>query len=396
MRPLALVSGVLALLVAAPAGAQHPLRQLRGDHAVTLRTPPGGLVAGTEMQIEFRLEDVREAMPVRFARVRAVVDMPSMPSMARFDEIAHAEGVVGDYGFHPTFAHGGEYRVTLTLLPPEEQPITMSPKSTAPFTMQFTLSVADVGTRRDATLGPPVARYGLNVRPVGSPIAGRPSDLEILVMQRGVRVPLAGGRFAIGEAPVQDFDLVHERPLHLFLVRDDLGVFLHEHPEPAAAGVFLLRLSFPTAGRYRVFADVAPRNAGSQIVMHEVMVGGPPPARPFSLTAAAAGQPGLASQTVAGLRVRWQWPQPLPARETIPITAAIETIDGREVGDLERYLGALGHLVLVHEDGVTFVHSHPDELTPRQARSSEVPFLARFPKTGLYRGWRSSSARDVC
>jgi hypothetical protein len=36
--------------------------------------------------------------------------------------------------------------------------------------------------------------------------------------------------------------------------------------------------------------------------------------------------------------------------------------------------------MLVHEDGVTFVHSHPDE-------NGGLNFLSRFPKPGLYRGW---------
>jgi hypothetical protein len=385
MRPLTLASCLLAVLVPNPAPAQDAPRQVSGDHAVTLRLPPGGLVAGAEMQIEFRLEDLRESSPVRFARVRAVVDMPSMPSMARFDEIAHAEGVVGDYGFHPTFAHGGEYRVTLTLLPPDEQPITMSPRSTAPFTMQFTLSVQDAGAGLDQPRGLP--RYGLNVRPVGPLVAGRPADLEILVTQRGVRIPLAEGRFTVGEGPVHEFDLVHERPLHLFLVRDDLGVFLHEHPDPGPAGVFRLRVTLPTGGRYRVFADVAPRNAGSQIVVHEIVVGGPPASVRFSLAVAAARQPRVVAQTVAGLRFRWQWPEPVPVRKTIPVTVTVESVGGGKGEELERYLGALGHLILVHEDGVTFVHSHPDELSTPPSGSTAIPFLARFPQAGLYRGW---------
>jgi hypothetical protein len=92
-------------------------------------------------------------------------------------------------------------------------------------------------------------------------------------------------------------------------------------------------------------------------------------------------------QSAAGLRLRWQWPQPLPAQKTIPVTATIETASGGMVRDLERYLGALGHLMLVHEDGATFVHSHPDELSTPQPGAMVVPFLARFPKTGLYRGW---------
>jgi len=38
--------------------------------------------------------------------------------MARFDEIAHREDSPGVYGVHPTFPHGGDYRLCLTILPP--------------------------------------------------------------------------------------------------------------------------------------------------------------------------------------------------------------------------------------------------------------------------------------
>src|SRR5689334_22003788 len=32
--------------------------------------------------------------------------------------------------------------------------------------------------------------------------------------------------------PVQDFEMVHEKLYHLFVVSEDLGFFLHTHPEP--------------------------------------------------------------------------------------------------------------------------------------------------------------------
>jgi hypothetical protein len=38
--------------------------------------------------------------------------MPAMSGMPKFAEAAQAEDTPGDYGIHPTFAHGGEYRHT--------------------------------------------------------------------------------------------------------------------------------------------------------------------------------------------------------------------------------------------------------------------------------------------
>ena len=53
----------------------------------------------------------------------------------------------------------------------------------------------------------------------------------------------------------------------------------------------------------------------------------------------------------------------------------------------------MGHLILIHQDGITFVHSHPDERVPDAGHDGKVPFLVRFPKPGIYRGW-SQFQRD--
>jgi hypothetical protein len=151
-------------------------------------------------------------------------------------------------------------------------------------------------------------------------------------------------------------------------------------------GTFRAELELPTAGRYRLFADVAPRGAGSQIVMEELVVEGPPSAA-FDLAAEAARRSTRVPESVDGTRVRWVFADPLPAQRTVPLVARLETPDGAPVPDLEPYLGAMGHLMLVHEDGATLVHCHPDGLASAEPGTTMVTFLARFPKPGRYRGW---------
>lgn len=75
----------------------------------------------------------------------------------------------------------------------------------------------------------------------------------------------------------------------------------------------------------------------------------------------------------------------LPIKKTIVLTAKLQDADGKPASDLQPYLGAMGHLFLVNQDSETFVHSHPDDRTPVPAGT--LPFLVRFPKPGLYRGW---------
>jgi hypothetical protein len=69
----------------------------------------------------------------------------------------------------------------------------------------------------------------------------------------------------------------------------------------------------------------------------------------------------------------------LRARQSAPVVFRIADSTG-----LEPYLGAAGHLILIHEDAETFVHSHP---THETVTGGELRFLSRLPKPGAYRGW---------
>lgn len=106
-----LAAPVLWLWLAAAAVGQEvtlvpgPAQQA-GPYRITLRLPADGLVAGEEQQVELRIVDTGADDPVLGppAVIRAVVQanisMPAMPAMSKAEEIAHPEGVPGDYGLH--------------------------------------------------------------------------------------------------------------------------------------------------------------------------------------------------------------------------------------------------------------------------------------------------------
>jgi len=258
--------------------------------------------------------------------------------MPKFEAIAHTEGAPGEYGIHPTFAHGGEYRLMVSIQPPGGEP----------FTREFALAVKDADPKRK----PPPPRFTLELTTEPRrPEAGKPVELRLRVLDRETR-----------GAPVSSFEIVHEMAMHLIAVRRDLAHFAHEHPAQNG-GEFRLRVTFPSGGEYRIFADVAPKGAGSQILMAKLKVGGaetPEPARAAT---------GVEMRSAAGL----------PAGRSTPVLFRIADVTG-----LEPYLGAAGHLILIHEDGETFVHSHP---TGESASGGELEFLSRLPKAGAYRGW---------
>ena len=202
-----------------------------------------------------------------------------------------------------------------------------------------------------------------------SPKAGETATLRLIVRERENPRAVYSG-----------FDIVHEKPMHLILVRKDLAVFRHEHPDLMPDGSFILKHEFTQAGEYHVFSDVAPKGAGSQILFAKFKVSGkaaPPPKQSFSLR---TNLEGTAIELMPS-------EYPLETSKTKSIAVAFrDSADGRPVTDLENYLGAKAHLILIHEDALTFVHSHPDERQPNQA-DGMVPFLIRLPKPGTYRAW---------
>lgn len=338
-----------------------------GKYQVSLRLPADGLTAQEEMQIEYRVVDATQmdavmgAAPVIRAQARSVIDMPTMPGMAKMTESAHPEGIPGEYGVHPTFPHGGEYRLQLFITPPGDG---------MEFHVQFPLQVGDAvaAKNRKAKPRPFVAEVRATPK---NPKAGEAVDFDIAIFAR-----------AGNNARVREFDVQHERPMHLIVVREDLGVFSHEHPELAANGDFRLRYTFPQSGEYTLFVDVAPKGAGGQVIPVRIKVGGKKSER-FAIASEK-----LTGETSSGsIRVSFSQTE-FTAGKTLRLACLVrDAKTGALVNDLQPYLGALGHLILVNEDGETFVHSHPDELDPNAGKDGRLAFLARFPKPGRYRGW---------
>jgi hypothetical protein len=93
---------------------------------------------------------------------------------------------------------------------------------------------------------------------------------------------------------------------------------------------------------------------------------------------------------IDGYTVRFETPDGLAALRSTRLVFAIERA-GKPVDDLEHYLGASGHLIVVSEDRARFVHSHPLESpavpgqTPRAG--PRVSFTASFPAPGRYKAW---------
>lgn len=351
--------------------AQTTLTKRAGNYEFTLRLPGEGFFSLEETEVPFRVNEWTDGgagRPVRSARIRAVIDMPAMRGMPKFEQLAHSHGVPGEYGVHPTFPHGGEYRLSITILSAAEEPQGLA-------TVEFPLQVEDATaeSRKRASALPNPWELQVETSPA-HPKAGEQVELRLSIAMRNT----------IDRRNVTDFEEVHEKRMHLFLVRSDFGEFAHEHPELRPGGVFVLQYTFPTGGFYRIFVDVAPRDAGSQILVAHLSVDGKV-TNSYDIYSASTADRGL-KQSIDGVTLEvLDAAVPLPCKRTVTLTMKLLDKEGKPLEDLQPYLGAMGHLFLVNQDTETFVHSHPDDRTP--IPEGTLPFLARFPKPGLYRGW---------
>ncbi|UUV30021.1 DUF748 domain-containing protein [Amycolatopsis roodepoortensis] len=178
-----------------------------------------------------------------------------------------------------------------------------------------------------------------------------------------------------GGTPVTAYDVEHEKRMHLIVVRRDTAGFQHVHPELAPDGVWSVPLALPQAGSYRVFADFKPAGGSATTLGADVAVAGD-----FT---PAEYQPSRVAD-VDGYQVRLDGD--LAPGKSSKVTLTV-TKDGREVTDLQPYLGAYGHLVALRGGDLAYLHVHPDG-EPGDGRTKPGPtvtFFAEVPSAGTYR-----------
>ncbi|TVT62633.1 hypothetical protein FNH05_00805 [Amycolatopsis rhizosphaerae] len=175
--------------------------------------------------------------------------------------------------------------------------------------------------------------------------------------------------------PVTGFDVEHEKRMHLIVVRRDTAGFQHVHPAMAADGTWTVPLAVADPGSYRAFADFAPTGGRATTLGVDLAAAGDfqPVAYPPSRVA-----------EVAGYQVRLDGD--LTPGHTAKVTATV-TKDGREITDLQPYLGAYGHLVALRDGDLAYLHVHPDGSPGDGATrpGPDVTFRAEVPSAGTYR-----------
>ncbi len=154
--------------------------------------------------------------------------------------------------------------------------------------------------------------------------------------------------------PFDNLKIVHEKLMHLLVVSDDLAFFDHIHPEKQADGNFKLNYKFPTGGVYKLYADFTPENSPQIVNVFDVPVGGE---KRLETPLAADKE---FTKTVDGLTFTMKAGDALQAAKGLRLNFFVKDGQGKPVTDLEPYLGAMAHFVVISEDGKKFLHVHAE------------------------------------
>jgi hypothetical protein len=179
--------------------------------------------------------------------------------------------------------------------------------------------------------------------------------------------------------PMKEFEINHEKLLHLIVVSKDLSYFNHIHPEYKGEGVFEIVNDFPTGGEYRMIADFKPKDGSSMSKMEWVKVEGKPN-QSVEVTIDNNWE-----KTAEGMKVSLSIDSLLEVEKELTLKfTLLDESTNEPVTDLEPYLGAIGHVVVLSEDGERYLHVHGLE---GQGTGPDALFETEFPENGVYKVW---------
>jgi hypothetical protein len=219
--------------------------------------------------------------------------------------------------------------------------------------------------------------YNVNIQfnPI-TPEAGKPIELVLSVTDQ-----------RLGD-PIKEFELVHDKLMHVIIVGQDLAYFAHIHPTMVGGSndaTFTIPHTFPKSGKYKLWVDFKPKGGNQTLAAFNFNVTGQPIHGPEQLVHDGKyTKESLDGQYQISLKI----PDKIVAQNDVDIAFSISDSSGRPITNLEPLMAAGGHSVIISSDLKEFLHVHPTEEVDMKWRGGpDVSFKTSFPKPGLYRAW---------
>lgn len=196
---------------------------------------------------------------------------------------------------------------------------------------------------------------------------------------------------------LKDFTIAHEKLMHFILVRKDLQNFQHLHPEfNQQTGEFSVNVTFPADGTYRLFPDFTPTPGNPQklpvTLNYDINVGDQSRYKPTAVT-----PDSTTTKTMGAYTIDYYFPDELKSQTNTEYGLTVSLPN--ELVELEAYLGAMGHSVIIKEGSLDFIHAHSgnmmntegmegtttEEHSGHQGEPDTIDFSTTFPSPGTYK-----------
>ncbi|MGM7723968.1 hypothetical protein [Metabacillus sp. Hm71] len=175
---------------------------------------------------------------------------------------------------------------------------------------------------------------------------------------------------------VDDLEVNHEKLMHLIIVDEHLAEFYHVHPDKTGKGTFKLNKKMPE-GAYKAFVDIKPNNLTYQVKPITLTVGNKETAHSHQALQPDQSLIKKIDSYEVTLKMSSQ-------KANEPITMSFELDQSK----LEPYLGAMGHIVILDEEGTNYIHVHP-------VSDQEPRFETQFDEPGNYKIWAEFKQNGV-
>ena len=169
------------------------------------------------------------------------------------------------------------------------------------------------------------------------------------------------------QKPITELEIVHEKPMHVVLVRNDLKHFDHIHPI-LKDGAWVVGYTFSAAGEYRIWIDFT-KDMMQHVVDFDLSVSGK--------------QEAEEQDKLYGLQVKFITHEKIQPNTNVKLDFVVTDSAGKPIPITEKFLAANAHLITIDESLKEFEHAHDMNFD----NDNVLSFIQSFSESGKYKAW---------